>query len=71
MHQHFYPISRTQARYELDLKFFILLITFLLGRGTGHFRLPSQDIQSYNPPHAKDGRKIWTGTSSNFAAYDY
>jgi cohesin loading factor subunit SCC2 len=26
--------------------FSILLVTILLGRGTGHFRLPSQDIQS-------------------------
>ena len=50
--------------------FHILLITVLLGRGTGHFRLPSQDIQSNDPPYAKDSRKIWTGTSSNFAAND-
>ena len=50
--------------------FSILLVTILLGRGTGDFRLPSQDIQSNDSPHAKDSRKIWTGTSSNFAAND-
>ena len=71
MHRHFYPISRTQARYKLVLKKKInLLITVLLGQRTGNFRLPSQDIQSNDPPHAKDRSKIWTGTASNFAAND-
>lgn len=70
MRQHFYPTSRTQARYELVLMFSLSNHGTLSDRGIGHFRLPSQDFQSNNPLHAKNGRKIWTGASSNFAADD-